>query len=72
MDEKQALQNYLYEIIGTDGCCGGVCRGDEIFKDNEGWKLFMEGFMEPWPLGKNVAEAKAALQEYADMGFGQS
>ena len=32
----------------------------------------LEGFMEPWYFGKTVAEAKAGLREYANMGFGIS
>lgn len=32
----------------------------------------LEGFMEPWKLGRTVAEARAAIREYARMGFGLS
>jgi hypothetical protein len=38
----------------------------------EGWKMMLEGFMEPWKLGRTVAEAKAGIREYAKMGFGLS
>jgi hypothetical protein len=38
----------------------------------EGWKMMLEGFMAPWPLGKTAAEAKERIREYAEMGFGLS
>jgi hypothetical protein len=43
-----------------------------VFKDEEGWKMILEGFMEPWKLGQSVEEAIASLREYARMGFGLS
>jgi hypothetical protein len=43
-----------------------------IYKDEEGWKMMLEGFMEPWKLGHTVEEAKASIEEYAGMGFGLS
>ena len=43
-----------------------------MFQDDEGWKMMLEGFMEHWKLGRTVAEAKAAIREYARMGFGLS
>jgi predicted RNase H-like HicB family nuclease len=46
------------------------CQDAEVFKDDQGWKMMLEGFMEPWYLGKTVEEAKARIQEYANMGFG--
>ena len=71
MDETGELKKYLFDVIGQEGC--GVSCGDaEIFKDEEGWKMMLEGFMEPWYLGKTVAEAKTQIKEYASMGFGLS
>ena len=46
-----------------------LCQG---FFNEEGWKMMLEGFMEPWKLGKTVAEAEAAIKAYASMGFGLS
>jgi hypothetical protein len=40
--------------------------------DKEGWKMMLEGFMEPWFLGKTAEEAKVSIKEYASMGFGLS
>jgi hypothetical protein len=34
--------------------------------------MMLEGFMEPWKLGKTDAEAESAIKEYASMGFGLS
>ena len=52
---------------------GGLCIASEeatVFKDEEGWKFMLEGFMEP--CGHTVAEAKASIREYSRMGFGLS
>jgi hypothetical protein len=35
-----------------------------------GWKMILEGFMEPLKLGQTVEEAKASIRDYAEMGFG--
>lgn len=69
MDETGELKKYLFDVIGQEGC--GVSCGDaEIFKDEEGWKMMLEGFMEPWNLGQTISEAKARIKEYASQGFG--
>jgi len=71
MREQQELLEYLEGLIGEEGC-GVSCKDAEIFRDEGGWKLMLEGFMEPWSLGKTVEDAKAMLKEYASMGFGLS
>ncbi len=71
MTEKEEILTFLMETIGEEGC-GVACQEAEIFKDKAGWKLFLEGFMEPWYIGKTVEEAKRSLKEYASMGFGLS
>ncbi len=71
MSERQEIIDFLMEIIGEEGC-GVSCKAAGIFNDDEGWKMMLEGFMEPWALGRTVAEAKAAIREYASMGFGLS
>jgi predicted RNase H-like HicB family nuclease len=48
------------------------CEEATVFQDDEGWKMMLEGFMEPWQLGRTVEEAKASIKEYAKMGFGLS
>jgi hypothetical protein len=84
MDEKQEIMQTLYDTFGRDGCGLTCCQPDtkepdssdpvycepEIYKDETGWKLFMEGFMEPWPLGRTVQEAKAALIAYGHTAYG--
>jgi hypothetical protein len=35
-------------------------------------KMMLEGFMEPWNLGRTLEEAKTSLREYGRMGFGLS
>jgi len=42
------------------------------YKDQEGWKMILEGFMAPWNLGATISEAKASIKEYASMGCGLS
>ncbi len=71
MSEHENLLNELMQVIGEEGC-GVSCEEASIFEDEEGWKMMLEGFMEPWKLGKTVDEAKASIREYARMGFGLS
>ncbi len=69
MEEKEEILNVLMEVIGEEGC-GVSCKEAEVFKDEEGWKLFLEGFMEPWFIGISADEAKTSIKEYASMRFG--
>jgi len=71
MKDKEELLKELMDVIGEEGC-GVSCEEATLFKDEEGWKMMLEGFMEPWNLGQTVAEAKASIREYASMGFGLS
>ncbi len=69
MSDREEILNTLMEIIGEEGC-GVSCEEATVFEDDEGWKFMLEGFMEPWKLGRTVPEAKAAIREYSRMGFG--
>lgn len=69
MDEREEILGFLLETIGEEGC-GISCSEAEVFEDEEGWKMMLEGFMAPWYLGKTAEEAKARIQEYASQGFG--
>ena len=71
MNDKNKLLNTLMDVLGEEGC-GISCEEATIFKDEEGWKMMLEGFMEPWKLGNTVEEAESAIKEYASMGFGLS
>jgi hypothetical protein len=71
MNETSSIKSYLLQFIGEEGC-GVVCQDADIFKDEEGWKMMLEGFMEPWKLGHTLEEAKQSIKEYAQMGFGLS
>jgi len=71
MGDREEIRDYLYRVVGEEGC-GVSCEEAEIFRDEEGWKFKLEGFMEPWRLGETVEEAKATLKEYASQGFGLS
>ena len=71
MSEKDKLVDVLLNVIGEEGC-GVSCESASVFKDQEGWKMQLEGFMEPWNLGQTVAEAEKSIKEYAAMGFGLS
>jgi len=71
MSEKDELMQTLMDAIGEEGC-GVSCEEATIYKDENGWKMMLEGFMEPWSLGDTLDEAKASIKEYASMGFGLS
>jgi hypothetical protein len=71
MEDREGLKTYLYELIGEEGC-GVACDDAELFRDEDGWKLRLEGFMEPWKIGKTVSEAKETLKHLAHQGFGLS
>jgi hypothetical protein len=71
MDERGEVLSYLLDVIGEEGC-GASCSDADIFQDKEGWKMMLEGFMEPWLLGETAEEAKVSIKEYASMGFGLS
>lgn len=71
MNEHDELLQELMNSIGEEGC-GVSCEEATIYKDEEGWKMMLEGFMAPWNLGPTVSEAKTSISEYAAMGFGLS
>ena len=71
MSEREELLQELMDVVGEEGC-GVSCEEATVYKDTEGWKMMLEGFMEPWKLGQTVAEAKTRIREYASMGFGLS
>jgi hypothetical protein len=69
MDDRQKIYDLLYEIVGEGGCAG-ACTDSELYREDGEWKLFLCGFMEPWSLGRTMAEVEANLREYAGQGFG--
>ncbi|SPF43372.1 conserved hypothetical protein [Syntrophobacter sp. SbD1] len=70
MEGQQEIRQTLYQILGEEGC-GIGCEDDaDIMYDEDGWKLMLCGFMEPWKLGKTVDEARATLKELGSMRFG--
>jgi hypothetical protein len=71
MGDREAILDVLMQVIGEEGC-GVACEEATVFRDKDGWKFMLEGFMEPWCLGHTLAEAKACIREYARMGFGLS
>ena len=71
MNDHEDILATLMQVIGEEGC-GVACEEATIIKDEDGWKMMLEGFMEPWKLGHSVAEAKTRIREYARMGFGLS
>ena len=71
MGDREIILSALMDVLGEEGC-GVTCEEAKVFKDDEGWKMMLEGFMEPWKLGQTVEEAKASIREYAQMGFGLS
>ena len=71
MGDREIILNELMDVLGEEGC-GVSCEEATVFQDDEGWKMMLEGFMEPWKLGQTVEEARASIREYAQMGFGLS
>jgi hypothetical protein len=71
MSDRENILDALMQVIGEEGC-GVACEEATVFKDEEGWKMILEGFLEPWKLGQSVEEAKSSIREYARMGFGLS
>ena len=71
MSDREDILDVLMQVIGEEGC-GVACEEATVFKDEDGWKFMLEGFMEPWHLGRTLAEAKASIRQYARMGFGLS
>jgi len=71
MSAHQEILESLMLEIGEEGC-GISCEEATVFKDEDGWKMVLEGFMEPWKLGNTVSEAKRSIKEYARIGFGLS
>ena len=71
MGDREKILAALMDVLGEEGC-GVSCEEATIFMDDEGWKMMLEGFMEPWKLGQTVEETKASIQEYSRMGFGLS
>ena len=69
MDDREIIFTALMDVLGEEGC-GVSCEEATLFQDDEGWKMMLEGFMEPWKLGQTVNEAKARIKDYAQMGFG--
>ena len=69
MDDREEILSELMGVLGEEGC-GVACEEATVFKDEEGWKMMLEGFMEPWKLGRTVEEARTSIKEYASMGFG--
>ncbi|MCK5420412.1 MAG: hypothetical protein KAI93_17935 [Desulfobacterales bacterium] len=71
MGDREKILEALMDVLGEEGC-GVSCEEATIFQDDEGWKMMLEGFMEPWKLGQTIEQAKASIKEYASMGFGLS
>jgi hypothetical protein len=70
MEGLYEIRQAIMETVGERGCGGATCGDADLFYDEEGWKLMMCGFLEPWKLGKTVEDARQSLKEYCSMGFG--
>ena len=71
MSDREKILAALMDVLGEEGC-GVSCEEATLYMDDEGWKMMLEGFMEPWKLGHTVEEAKTRIKEYGQMGFGLS
>ncbi len=68
MRDREIILSELMDVLGEEGC-GVSCEEATLFQDEEGWKMVLEGFMDPWKLGTTVEEAKTRIREYAQMSF---
>ena len=71
MSDREIILSELMDVLGEEGC-GVSCEEASVYQDDDGWKMMLQGFMEPWNLGQTVEEAKNNIREYARMGFGLS
>ena len=71
MSDREKILAALMDVLGEEGC-GVSCEEATVFRDDEGWKMMLEGFMEPWKLSQTVEEAQASIKDYSRMGFGLS
>ena len=46
MSDREDILEVLMQVIGEEGC-GVVCEEATVFKDDDGWKFMLEGFMCP-------------------------
>lgn len=68
MRDREIILSELMDVLGEEGC-GVSCEEATLFQDEEGWKMVLEGFMDPWKLGTTVEKAKTRIREYAQMSF---
>lgn len=69
MSEREEIVGSLMDMDGEEGC-GVSCVEAEVFKGEQGWKMFLEGLIEPWYLGRTAEEAKYRIKQDASKGFG--
>lgn len=69
MTERDKIYDLLVAIVGEDAC-DDACGESELYQEDGEWKLFLCGFMEPWPVGKTLEEVEANLWKLAEPGFG--
>ena len=71
MGDRDIILSELMDVLGEEGR-GVSCKEATLFQDDVGWKMMLEGFMEPWKLGTTVEETRTKIREFAKMGFGLS
>jgi len=54
VSDREDILDELMQVIGEEGCAI-ACEEATVFKDAEGWKFMLEGFMAPWRLGHTLA-----------------
>jgi hypothetical protein len=52
ISDREKILEALMDVLGEEGC-GVSCEEANVFQDEEGWKMMLEGFMEPWKSGFN-------------------
>ena len=67
MTKRKKIIDLLYEIVGEETCDNSRSEY-EIYQENGEWKLFLCNFIEPWPIGKTLAEVETNLWEMAESG----
>jgi hypothetical protein len=68
MSDREKILTALMDVLGQEGC-GASCEEAAIFRDDEGWKMMLEGFMEPWKLGQNFRGGQSEYQRVCRHGI---
>ena len=46
MSDREIILSELMDVLGEEGC-GVSCEEASVYQDDDGWKMMLQGFMEP-------------------------